>query len=279
MLAEAKSLFQDPSREDFKQYIYMLNENAENCTVSCKSDEDKNEYVRSVLSLTNNNNILSISQDCTSAVESLHEMWGRGINDAGYELSRMYYHGVCVDINLDKSQKLLSSAAEDGYVPAQKLLGKSYWSKEIQGKLYDKDIDKSAFWLLKSAKAGDAESAAMLSAFYRKGISFEKDPEQSFYWADKAFNSKYGSGSGVYTSRLAEYYENGYGVDRNLVKAYIFYDLTGTSGIEGRDRVSKQMSDTQIQEAIEQSRAWQEEHRTFVPSYYGLQHQSDGSYR
>ena len=74
-------------------------------------------------------------------------------------------------------------------------------------------------------------------------------------------------------------YEKGLRTDQNLVKAYKYYNLLGSAGIKEKDRIAIDMSDAEIQEAIKQSRAWQEEHNTFVPSYYGLEHQTEGIYR
>lgn len=106
----------------------------------------------------------------------------------------------------------------------------------------------------------------------------DKDLDESFKWVEKGLYAKYDT-SGIAPYIAAEYYEKGWGVDKNLVLAYKYYDLSGTAGSKGKSRVSKNMSDAEIEEAIKQSRAWQEEHNTFVPSYYGLKHQSDGSYR
>lgn len=277
--AHSASLFQDPRRDDFDALLETYDKKDVSCVPSCNKDNDKKSYIVAVLSLSNGYNRIDVPKNCSFAVKVLSDLWDNDINDAAYELSRMYYHGVCVDVNLERSKDLLLASANNNYVPSQKLLGKSYWREETLGRLYSKDNEKAVFWLSKSAASGDAESAAMISAFYRKGIYFKKDPVKSFYWINKAFNSKYGSGLGAYTLDLADFYENGYGTEQDLVLSYKFYDLSGTAGNDGKNRIAKDMTEIEIQEAIRQSRAWQEEHNTFVPSYYGLQHQSDGSYR
>ncbi|GED43550.1 sel1 repeat family protein [Cobetia marina] len=278
-IAQAQSLFQSPDRDGFNQMLASYSKADIACIPDCKVDNKKKKYIVSVLSLSDAYNSLEVPRNCKFAYDTLTDLWRNGVNDAGYELSRMYYHGVCTEVDLAKSKAYLLKTANDGYVPSQKLLGKSYFRDEIQSKLYRKDLDKSAFWLSKSAAAGDAESASIISVLYKKGLSFEKDAQKSFYWSYKAFEAKYGGGPGPYSYRLADYYENGYGVDKDLIQSYKFYDLTGTAGMDGKERVSKNMTDAEIEEAIKQSRAWQEEHNTFVPSYYGLEHQSDGSYR
>ena len=275
----ATSLFQDPRRADFDELLSTYSPKDISCVPGCVGDNHKKSYIKAVLSLSDGYNELGVDEDCAFAFNTLSDLWGHGINDAAYELSRMYYHGVCTEVDLAKSKECLIKTATDGYVPSQKLLGKSYFRDEIQSKLYKKDLDKSAFWLSKSAAAGDAESASIISVLYKKGLSFEEDAQKSFYWSYKAFEAKYGGGPGPYSYRLADYYENGYGVDKDLIQSYKFYDLTGTAGMDGKERVSKNMTDAEIEEAIKQSRAWQEEHNTFVPSYYGLEHQTDGSYR
>ncbi|WP_280541355.1 SEL1-like repeat protein [Chromohalobacter sp. 11-W] len=64
--------------------------------------------------------------------------------------------------------------------------------------------------------------------------------------------------------KLAEFYEEGVGTDKNLVKAYKYFDLSGNAGAEGKHRVAKEMTQEQIDEAIRQSQAWQEEHNVQV---------------
>tara|TARA_B100001179_G_C18194836_1_gene234593 strand:+ start:69 stop:338 length:270 start_codon:yes stop_codon:yes gene_type:complete len=80
-------------------------------------------------------------------------------------------------------------------------------------------------------------------------------------------------------NRLARYYEEGIGTDIDLVQAYKYYDLLSPGSAPDKARLEAQMTPEQIQEAIRLSRQWQDEHNIFVPSYYGLEYQEDGSFQ
>lgn len=78
---------------------------------------------------------------------------------------------------------------------------------------------------------------------------------------------------------LAKYYEEGVGTDIDLVQAYKYYDLLSPGSASDKARLEAQMTPEQIREAIRLSRQWQEEHNIFVPSYYGLEYQEDGTFQ
>ena len=78
---------------------------------------------------------------------------------------------------------------------------------------------------------------------------------------------------------LAFFYEKGIGTDINVVQAYKYYDLLSPGSAPDKARLEEKMTPEQIREAIRLSRQWQEEHNIFVPSYYGLEYQEDGSFQ
>lgn len=278
-VVDAKTLYPDPNRNDFNSDLGRYQEKDFSCLPNCNIDNDKRLFVTAILNISKNNNTMGVKHDCKLGVRKLQKMSEMDVYDATYELSKVYYHGICSKIDFKKSYELLKLAADNGYIAAQKRLGIAYGRSDVLPKLFNKNYNDSKYWLLKSAKAGDSESAALLSYYYREGLGGDVNAKESFYWAFKTVTSKYNIRNGGYFLQLAEYYENGYGTKQDLISAYKFYDLSGTAGGRGKTRISSNMTDDEIQEAIQQSRAWQEEHRTFVPSYNGLQHQSDGSYR
>ena len=68
---------------------------------------------------------------------------------------------------------------------------------------------------------------------------------------------------------LARVYEEGKIVPRDLIKSYMYYDLTGitTSDNEDRKRLQKIMTLSQLHEAQERSWNWQEQHHSYRPGY------------
>lgn len=273
--AQASILFQDPTGKTFGAAIDKISEKE----VKDLSTPDANQkklflgifYVKGAPEL-------NIEKDCKKSIDFLQDSWKNGITDAGYALATMYYNGVCTDKNLDQARELATQAAQEGYILAERMLGRAYWGREWE-KLYPRDMKKAVLWLSKAGNAGDRQSAANLAYIYREGIGVKKNEKKSFSWLKKSVFARYTEAKGIGFSSLAEYYEKGIGTKKDLVKAYKYYDLSGTAGVEGKQRIAKQMTKEQINEAIRQSRAWQEENSIYVPSYYGLKHQADGSYR
>ncbi|WP_162619919.1 hypothetical protein [Salinicola acroporae] len=50
----------------------------------------------------------------------------------------------------------------------------------------------------------------------------------------------------------------------DLVSAYKYYDLSGTARVDDKQRIAKEMTQEQIDEAIRQSKEWQKEHNVQV---------------
>ncbi|MBZ9556828.1 MULTISPECIES: tetratricopeptide repeat protein [unclassified Modicisalibacter] len=199
-----------------------------------------------------------ITVDYKKAIYHLKKAWNKGVIDAGYSLSTMYYNGQLVEKDLDKVRELLLKSGKKGYVKSQRTLGQSYWGKTLND-VFEKDIESAIYWLKKAASQGDSQSAASLSAIYKNGDGVDQDESLSFKWRKQAaLSEKAGYNPGQFYV-LATYYEKGIGTEKNLVKAYKYYDLSGTAGVKGKQRIAKEMTQEQIDEALRESNAWQEE--------------------
>ncbi|AVV33026.1 hypothetical protein C8233_04425 [Halomonas sp. SF2003] len=217
-----------------------------------------------------------IEVDKTKSAKFMNQAWEGNVADAGYALAQFYYNGIGVHKNIEKAKYFLIESATQGYSKSQTSLGIAYWGKSITfPNIVDKDLDKAEHWLLKVAERGYGQSASSLSKFYLS----QGQEDKSFLWAKRSVDAKFKGVQMINLGDLAPFYEKGIGTTKDLVLAYKYYDLLGTAGVKEKNRIAKDMTDAEIAEAIQQSRAWQEEHNIFVPSYNGLQHQSDGSYR
>ncbi|MCK0746829.1 tetratricopeptide repeat protein [Chromohalobacter nigrandesensis] len=257
---KAEVLFQDPTYQQLNQAIEA--QSKESITDLSGPDVEKNQYILGLLYLRGSKDF-GIRKDCDKATSLLKGAWSSGIIDAGYALAAMYYAGECVDKNVAQSRHLATEAASSGYVLAQRMLGRAYWGREWE-ELYPRDMQKAVYWLSQAGEAGDRQSSGNLAYIYKTGDGVEKDYRKSFLWQKKAAFAKFSESPGVGFYPLAKYYEKGIGTDIDLVKAYKYYDLSGTAGAEGKQRVAKKMTQEQIDEAIRQSQAWQEEHNIQV---------------
>ncbi|MED5297303.1 MAG: sel1 repeat family protein, partial [Pseudomonadota bacterium] len=140
------------------------------------------------------------------------------------------------------------------------------------------DHGEAIKWSRLAADQGDLVSAGNLATIYGKGEGVKIDEKTSFDWLFRAETMPYGDPFTVFRG-LARYYEEGIGTDVDLVQAYKYYDLLSPGSAPDKARLAEQMTPEQIHEAISLSRQWQEEHNTFVPSYYGLEYQEDGTFQ
>ena len=66
---------------------------------------------------------------------------------------------------------------------------------------------------------------------------------------------------------LGSVYEQGEIVPRNLIKAYMYYDLGGNAYQPDKQRVAQKMSEEDINKAQELSWEWQEKHHSYRVGY------------
>ncbi|MBY5929718.1 sel1 repeat family protein [Halomonas sp. DP8Y7-3] len=218
-----------------------------------------------------------VEPDLNEGVSSLKDLWGSGIVDAGYYLYLIYNQGSGVQRNTDVAINYLSASANYGYPKSQQVLGMAY-SGKLPDRLVNVDFDKAVAWFSAAAEQGDKVSAIHLSGLYYRGQGVVKNYRRAFELISGVESMPYGSADDGFYG-LAFYYENGIGTDVDLVQAYKYYDLLSPGSAPDKARLAEQMTPEQIREAISLSRQWQEEHNIFVPSYYGLEYQEDGTFQ
>ncbi|MQM39524.1 hypothetical protein KBTX_03552 [wastewater metagenome] len=272
--AQAEVLFDDPTDDTLNDVIGGAS--CDTIDSWATDDSARSQYLTGIVTL-NGERRCGIERDNERSAAFLKKAWEKGAADAALTLGLMYYGGYGVEKNNEKAVELLVASAKGGHVRAQRELGWAYRGQEMQD-VFDEEIDKAVCWLEKAGHAGDRSAAYALSWIYGGEEGVERNEDKMFYWAKVSSEAKYGDATTGF-NLLARYYEKGIGTERDLVLAYKYYDLNGTAGVEGKARVAKKMTQDQIKKAIRLSRRWQETHHIYFPSYRGLKHQPDGSYR
>ena len=164
--------------------------------------------------------------------------------EEGYDLAQYQLADIYKELDIDKAVKWYKKAANQGYVLAQHNLGTIYangerverdlneairWDEKAMeeqgfipsqaalGFLYLK-MEKypEAFQLLKlPAEKGYVKSQALLADIYHSGDGIEKNLEKAFYWYQKAARQGYSHAQFI----LAGMYYLGEGVEKNIEKA------------------------------------------------------------
>ncbi|MBS8267771.1 sel1 repeat family protein [Halomonas litopenaei] len=218
-----------------------------------------------------------IGMNKEEGVRILESAWKGGVVDAGYDLYEAYYYGGGASVDCEKSLYYLIVSAENGYINSQREIAFAYKGK-MPVDLVEVDYEAALRWFIEAANGGDKISASNVAQMFYDGDGVSQDEEKVFEWMSKIEGLPYGNPMDGF-SGLAKVYEEGIGTDIDLVQAYKYYDLLSPGSAPDKARLEEKMTPEQICEAIRLSRQWQEEHNIYVPSYYGLEYQEDGTFQ
>ena len=193
--------------------------------------------------------------------------------------AQTFKDGLIVPQDIHKARRYYQMAAEQDDPEAQFLYGKF-----LLGIVNDDQFHQPFEWVYKSAINGYLEAQAMLSYFYQYGHGVEQSYEKATYWTRTAAENGLASAQttlgqnyiwcelekkdfpkAVYWLQkatdqgdqeamfaLAELYEGGYGVAKDLIRAYVLYIQSSNQHPEAIDfavALRDKMSDDEISKA------------------------------
>ena len=152
-------------------------------------------------------------------------------------------------------------------------------------RMYEKEIDSKtecngntcnyAVYVIKKIIENESDDDLYMNGFGKKSVRYfngklarllikRKDPDaipllEKEVEADAPFAS----------SLLAPLYETGELAAKNLTRAYMMYDLSGSGYADEKAKVAEQMTPAQVREAQEMSWRWQDDHRSYRAGYRG----------
>ena len=153
--------------------------------------------------------------------------WFRKAAEQGYApaqhiLGLCYVKGVVEKKDEKESVKWIRKAAEQDYAPAQSLLGFCY----ILGKGVVEDEKESEKWFRKAAEQGDADAQYNLGRYYENGIVVATDKRMAVSWYRKAAEQGHADAQ----HHLGLCYENGKGVATDKRMAVCWYRKAAEQG-------------------------------------------------
>lgn len=134
------------------------------------------------------------------------------------------------ECNIDKNidLKKIENCALIGHRDRQFDLAMAY----LNGNGVEKDIEKSFYWMSKSADKGLSGAQNMMAWYYRTGTIVEQNDTKAFYWVQKAADS----GSINAKNNLAFYYQNGIGVNQDMKKSFELFEEAAHFGNESAQK-------------------------------------------
>jgi TPR repeat protein len=142
----------------------------------------------------------------------------------------------------------LSSKAEQGHVEAQFKLADAYYS----GTGTRKNPEQAFFWYEKAAQQGHPKAQRALGAMYELGKGTAKEPEQAAFWYEKAAEQ----GLARAQTNLGILYETGEGVAQNHDTARMWYEKAAEQGYARGQTYLGRMYELSIGVAVDYTKAF-----------------------
>ena len=189
--------------------------------------------------------------DYVVALKELAPLAEKGNAKAQNKLGRMYGLGQGVPKDARAAAEWFLKAAEHGVAEAQGMLGYMY----LVGEGAPQSNGKAYRWIRKAAVQGDAMAQYNLGVMLG-GTGIKADPVQAANWMRKAAEQEQKNA----LSSLASMYQEGKGVEKDLVLAHMMYGLSGKNGniaaFKSQKAIAAKMSPAQIDEARSLAEHW-----------------------
>jgi len=135
-----------------------------------------------------------------------------GDREAQYWVGQVYAEDRLVPRNHAISRDWMLRSAEQGYAPAQEMMGLMYMGA-------NGDYGKADMWLRRAAEEGNVEAQFWLGAAYEQGRIGATDYREAFRWLRKAAEQGHPDAQ----VSLAQMYEDGEFVSQNYALAAKWY--------------------------------------------------------
>jgi len=154
-----------------------------------------------------------------AAFESLAR---RQVPASQYNLAVMHLRGELPQADRQRARRLLTQAAEHGFVTAQLMLGQAWET----GQFGTRDLRLAKRWYEVAATSGSVEGQVAIATAFYLGRGARQDYAEAARWYREA--AKAGDVGAQYL--LASLYEAGDGVERDLRLARYWYDAAAKNG-------------------------------------------------
>jgi TPR repeat protein len=157
-----------------------------------------------------------------AARKTFERLAREGVPAAHYDLAVMHLRGELPQASNKEAVRLMTFAAEHGFVTAMVDLGRLYETRIVGAP----DLAEANRWYLRAAQAGSVDAQSALGTAYYLGRGAPKDYAQAAHWFREA-----AKGGDVGTQYLlASMYEAGDGVAQDLRLARYWYDIAARNG-------------------------------------------------
>lgn len=172
---------------------------------------------------------------------------------AQYYIGLMYANGYGLPQDPAKAEEWFKRFSNQLGAGAKFNLGVIYY----KGERVPQDYQKALAWFKRAAEEGDMKAQFNLGFIYDNGYGVPQDRAEAIWWYQKAANQ----GLLKAQKALGVMYSEGQGVAKDYVQAYFWFNVAAEQGDESaasvRDALAKDMTTSQIAEAIRLAHEWQ----------------------
>ncbi|WP_027704553.1 hypothetical protein [Zymobacter palmae] len=165
-------------------------------------------------------------------------------------------------ITIERSRLLLESAFREGDLDAGGALVWFYYGSLLDRSVFPENEERAIYILkkiLSEKKNGSGETECLLGELLKK----HNREDEAIYWLEKAANRGY-----LFAGRrLVPIFSSG--KNKDLVKAWFYGTMGGSSMANERREIEKQMTLEQLEQAQQMSWDWQDDHHIRLPGYRG----------
>lgn len=168
-----------------------------------------------------------VEKNISKSIEFFQLCASRNNLKAQHILANCYLNGVGVEKNINHALDLFFSSANQGDVDSQLFLARYYCKNRSLGEMAK---DKIFYFSQLAAQKGNPEAQEILSFCYITGTGTKKDIQRginiALYLADHGCYSKS-------QYQIADWYQRGVNLERNLAKAHHYFLLAAKNGHSG----------------------------------------------
>jgi len=170
--------------------------------------------------------------DFAAARAGFERLSREGLPAADYNLAVMHLRGERRDANVAEAVRLMTRAADAGFVTAMVGLGDLYEHGAVGLK---PDLPLSVHWFRRGAEAGSVEAQISVATAHYLGRGAPLDKAQAARWYRLAAQGGDGGAMYLYASMV----ESGDGVQRDLAEARYWYAAAARNGEAGAAEKAK----------------------------------------
>lgn len=200
------------------------------------------------------NELTYVQVDISAEFKRNRQLAEKGEAWAQFDLGMMYYMGRGAAPNYKVAMHWFKLAADQGYKKAYYYVGAIYLS-DLSG---ERRTEEGVRWLKLADRHGDIHASIQLGYEYRGLGSFYNNVEYGLE-AVRWFKRTADLGNTIGYYYIAEMYQYGEGVPKDVVRAFMWYDIVNHFHVDGsksrnvfrfqQEELAKSMSARQIAEA------------------------------